>query len=148
MVGLKYKNKPTQIYSNWQKHFVGNIWIDHACRMSVWYEQMPVITTGAPMNHMKLRRSATSQQVCRNLDIKWHQNNTILIAKLAPEASKNDKSRNCSLCQLKLTVTASHVPWVVDDKMDNQLWYKMDKTCKALVEQLVRKVSGHLVMET
>ena len=43
---------------------------------------------------------------------------------------------------------SSHVPWVVDDKKDNQLWYKMDKTCKALVEQLVRKVSGHLVMET
>lgn len=74
--------------------------------------------------------------------------NTILIAKLAPEALKNDKSRNCSLWQLKFTVTASHVPWVVDDKKDNQLWYKMDKTCKVLVEQLVRKVSGHLVMET
>ena len=43
---------------------------------------------------------------------------------------------------------SSHVPWVVDDKKDNQLWYKMDKTCKALVEQLVRKVSGHLVTET
>ena len=40
------------------------------------------------------------------------------------------------------------VPWVVDDKKDSQLLYRMDRTCKEWAGYWVMVAQEHLVVET